>query len=172
MLDPIGQQLEPSGLGVQVNLAGILEQASLLTGFPCHFILDTAHRPFYGGENLVFAVEDSRRIRVGIRVPRNRTPYTAQVVEMEVLHRKAIEREKIGRFQQLISYSSSCDNPVQAPFIALKWADGSPLQWTDSSPADETDRNKVIRAIAQTNMDLLMVRKKGSFWDKVYSCRC
>ena len=86
-------------------------------------------------------------------------PHTAQMVETEVKHRQAIEREKIGRFQQLVSHSSYCDNPVQAPFVALKWADGTPLV-TDSSAADEQDRDKVIRAIAQTNMDLLMVRMR------------
>jgi len=37
----------------------------------------------------------------------------------KVLHRKAIEREKIGRVQRMVDYSTSRNNPVQAPFIAL-----------------------------------------------------
>jgi len=31
-------------------------------------------------------------------IPRYRTPYTAQIVEIEVLYRQAIERAKIDRF--------------------------------------------------------------------------
>lgn len=144
-----------------VNTAGVLEQASSLTGSPCHFILGTEHKPFGGGENLVFAVDNTRHLRIGIRVPRIRTPYTAQMVEKEVRFRKAIQRENIGRFQQLIGYSSSCNNLVQAPFIALSWTDGVRLQWTDQSPADEGDRNKVISSIAQATIDLLSVRNIG-----------
>ena len=64
-----------------VNTAEVLEQASSLTGSPCHFILGTEHKPFNGGENLVFAVENTRHSRIGIRVPSIRTPYTAQMVE-------------------------------------------------------------------------------------------
>ena len=146
-----------------VNTAGVLEQASSLTGSPCHFILGTEHKPFGGGENFVFAVENTRHSRIGIRVPRIRTPYTAQMVEKEVRFRKAIEREHISRFQQLISYSSSCDNLVQAPFIALRWTDGVRLQWTDHSPVDERDRNKVISSIAEATIDLLSVRSSGRF---------
>ena len=147
--------------GVQISVAGILEQTSLLTGFPCRFIFDTAQNPFYGGENIVFVVEDSRLSRVAVRIPRLEASYAARVVEIEVLHRLAIEYEGIDRVQSMIDYSTSCENPIKTPFIALKWADGTHLQWTDSEPADERDRNKVIHAIAQISMDLLIVRQKG-----------
>ena len=148
--------------GVQLNVRGILEQASLLTGFPCHFILDTAHNPFRGGENVIFVVEDSRQSRIAIRVPRLEGPYAAQVVKVEALHRRAIEHEKVAQIQQMIGYSTSYQNPVQSPFVALKWVDGEHLQWNDSRPADVRDRNKVIHAIAQISMDLLMVRQRGT----------
>jgi len=148
--------------GVEINVAGILEQARLLTGLRCHFIFDTAQNPFYGGENIIFVVEDSRRSRVAVRVPRLEGPYAARVVGVEALHRRAIEHEEIGRVQRMIGYSTSCENPVKAPFIALKWADGAHLQWTDSKPADEKDRRKVIHAIAQISMDMLTVRQNGT----------
>lgn len=60
------------------------------------------------------------------------------MVEKEVRFRKAIERENISRFQQLISYSSACDNLVQAPFIALRWTDGVRLQWTDKRRPEQS----------------------------------
>ncbi|KAL9024041.1 MAG: hypothetical protein Q9196_006805 [Gyalolechia fulgens] len=94
------------------------------------------------------------------------------MVEKEVRFRKAIERANISRFQQLIGYSSSCDNLVQAPFIALSWTDGVRLQWTDQSPADEGDRNKVISSIAQATIDLLSVRSIGKFQIDAHHSGC
>lgn len=93
---------------------------------------------------------------------------------------KAIARERIPRFQELLGYSDSCVNPIKALFVALRWADGLLLQWSDSSPADENDRNKIIDATAQATIDVLRVQERGyysflpyiSFLVRVYQNYC
>ena len=79
-----------------VNVAEVLEQADSLTRSSCHFIFDIKHRFFHKDKNLVFVVKDIKQLRIDIHVPCMQMSYTAQLVETEVLHCKAIEHQNIS----------------------------------------------------------------------------
>ena len=133
-----------------------------LIGDPCHFILNTDISPFCGGEYAVYALEDEEKSRrLCLRIPHNRTGcHIAFALEHEAEVRRHINAARIDIFQPLIAYDPTTENLIKAPYLALCWADGSPLKWSSAYPATD-DRRAVIRAVANASLDLLRIQRPG-----------
>ena len=144
-----------------INTEKVREVAEGLMGSLCHFILDTHNVPFGGGECIVYALEDSLKDRLSIRIPRAVLTDAAQMVENEVFFRKSMDREGVPYCQRLIGHDSSSHNTLQRPYIALQWTDGIQLEWSDTYPPDAEQRNKIIKAISEFNIALLRVQQRG-----------
>jgi hypothetical protein len=143
----------------------ICKQANMPTGTPpcsaCSFILGTEKRPFGGGENIVFALEDHKGRAICMRIQRKSTEGTSYVLKNEVEFRKAIESFGILGFQKVTGHAIEGNDVLHAPFITLEWAHGTTFRWTDDFPMNLGDRNKVIHVIARITIDLLKVQKHG-----------
>ncbi|KAH7147325.1 hypothetical protein DER46DRAFT_579772 [Fusarium sp. MPI-SDFR-AT-0072] len=102
---------------------------------PCDFIHNTEAAPLSGGEYTIYALEssdDSRRIC--IRIPKNRTdPHTSLLLDREAEFWQGIDKAGLRHFQPLLAFSSSAENPLRAPFLALGWAetDTTALDWIE-----------------------------------------
>ncbi|KAK4150671.1 hypothetical protein C8A00DRAFT_36730 [Chaetomidium leptoderma] len=129
---------------------------------PCHFILNTDRAPFYGGEYTIYALEgEEKSRRLCLRIPCNRAGcHVPLVLEREAEVRRQIDAARIDLFQPLIAYDPTTENSIKAPYLALGWADGSPLKWSDAYPATD-DRKSVIRAVANASLDLLRIQQPG-----------
>ncbi|KAK4038465.1 hypothetical protein C8A01DRAFT_17461 [Parachaetomium inaequale] len=145
-----------------LDLTAIRALVENLIQAPCHFILNTDRAPFCGGEYAIYALEDEEKSRrLCLRTPRNRTGcHVALVLEREAEVRRRIDAARIPLFQPLIAYDPTTENSIKAPYLALGWADGSPLKWSDAYPATN-DRKSVIQAVANANLDLLRVQQPG-----------
>jgi hypothetical protein len=145
-----------------LNPAAILTLVENLIRAHCHFILDTDRAPFCGGEYAIYALEDEEKSRrLCLRIPRDRTGcHTALLLEQEAEIRRRIDAARIPLFQPLIAYDPTADNAIKAPYLALGWADGSPLKWSDAYPA-ANDRKSVIQAVSNASLDLLRVQQPG-----------
>ncbi|KAK4132535.1 hypothetical protein BT67DRAFT_443733 [Trichocladium antarcticum] len=133
-----------------------------LIGGPCHFILNTDISPFRGGEYAVYALEDEQKSRcLCLRIPHNRTGcHVAFVLEHEAKVRRHIDAARIDLFQPLIAYDPTTTNLINAPYLALGWADGSPLKWSDAYPTTD-DRRSIMQAVANASLDLLRIQRPG-----------
>ncbi|KAK4189872.1 hypothetical protein QBC35DRAFT_379302 [Podospora australis] len=146
-----------------LNPTAIRTLVQNLMGGPCHFILNTDISPFRGGEYIVYALEDeeAKSRRLCLRIPRNRAGcHIAPVIEHEAEVRRQINAARIDLFRPLIAYDPPTENLIRAPYLALCWADGSPLKWSDAYPATN-DRRSIIRAVANASLDLLRVQRPG-----------
>ena len=86
---------------------------------------------------------------------------SSYVLETEVEFHKAIASHHIILFQAMFAYEISGNDLISSPFVSLQWIEGASLQWTESYPARRSDREKVIKAIAQATVDLLVIQKPG-----------
>ena len=71
-----------------------------------------------------------------------------------------MESANVHPFQKLIAFDTSFDNALQCPYIILEWTDGIPLCWNDDFP-QRNHRKKVLRDVANANLDLLKVSNDG-----------
>ncbi|KAI1419465.1 hypothetical protein F5Y12DRAFT_247103 [Xylaria sp. FL1777] len=150
-------------LPLMLDPSAIRTMAENLVGSTCHFILDTENNPFTGGEYVIYALENNPKSRrICLRIPRNPTgPYISLLLEREADFRRRIDAARVDLFQPLIAYDHTPDNSLHTPYLALGWADGSPLKWSDTNPAAECDRKHILRAIANASLDLLGIRQAG-----------
>ncbi len=145
-----------------LNPTAIRSLVENLIGGPCHFILNTNISSFYGREYTIYALEDEATSRrLCLRIPHNWAGcHIAPVIEQEAEVRRHIDAARIDLFQPLIAYDPTTENLIKAPYLALCWADGSPLKWSDAYPATN-DRRSIIRAVANASLDLLRVQRPG-----------
>lgn len=151
----MAETLDPSSADVRTL-------ATKVTGSPCHFIHNTEAEPLSGGEYIVYALESSDDDRVSIRIPKNRTnPYTPLLLKREADIRQRIDDAGLRLFQPLLAFSTTTENPLCAPFLALGWAEGKPLCWSDTQPAAEDERRRVLRSIANASLDLISIHERS-----------
>ncbi|KAI0190542.1 hypothetical protein F4808DRAFT_444585 [Astrocystis sublimbata] len=129
--------------------------ANNLSGHACHFLFDTRHRPYSGGECIVFVL-DANGQRIGVRMEQTFSQATRVKVEREVQLLEAIRREQIDHLPSLIGY----DLDSTPPMIATGWADGHKLEWTEFTPA-QPFRNNILKTVAKVTLDLLRIQESG-----------
>jgi hypothetical protein len=130
----------------------------------CSFIQGTDKSPFFGGENVVFALQNHNGEAICMRIRRDVTEWSSYLLNNEVNIRKAIESKGITAFQRLIDFAPEGNALIDSPFMMLEWVHGCKLRWTDDFPVDLKERNQIIHAIARVTMDLLKVQRKGKYF--------
>ncbi|KAM3417083.1 hypothetical protein BST61_g8659 [Cercospora zeina] len=124
--------------------------------------------PISGGEySIIMLIDKSGEKRVSVRIPKaSPSAITSLRVDLEAQIRKRIDDAKLDRFQPLLTYDITVDNPICHPFMVLGWADGRRLEWSATTPKCAAQREGVLRAIANTSLDLLQVQQPGvSAWN-------
>lgn len=120
-----------SGIDRQAVLAVV---STLAKGKKAVFRFGTGESPFAGGQCHVYAVQF--------------------LIEEEVSILKRLEECGFSRSPRVTDYDASFDNPIRFPYMVLTWAEGKPLEWSDSVPSRREDRNKVIRQMADSILEL------------------
>lgn len=151
------------GSGSGPTLASLRDLATAIIGSPCRFAYDTYRHSLSGGEHTVYVLESlARQQKLAIRIPKNGTgPHTQFLIEQEADIRRRIDKAAVNLFQPLLECSSTAENALNTPFLALGWVDGSPLKWSADHPPAEHERQRVLSAIANATLDLLQINAAG-----------
>lgn len=138
-----------------------IDYLSRALGLPCHFILETDHSPFKGGECFVVVVEDIKGRRFCVRSPVHvAEAKRRRLLEREIHHLKLSAAAGVRHLQRVIAFDLTSDNMLRAPHVVLNWIDGHELHWTAENPPKH-QREKILKALAQTTLDFLGVSAQG-----------
>jgi hypothetical protein len=144
--------------------SSVRDLAASITGLPCHFVYNTDKQPLSGGECIIYVLESlPTQQKLAIRIPRNRTgPHTQVLIEQEADFRQRVDKAALKYFQPLFRFSSTTENTLKTPFLAIGWVDGRPLKWSPYHPAAENERQDILRAVANASLDLLQINTSGT----------
>lgn len=120
-----------------------------------------------GGNSRVFKVNfqdgETWAIRLPISPRDPRPEFSTSLVEAEARVLKELETKGFQWSPKLHGYSSTFDNPIGHPFLAMSWIPGNKLIWTEDFPAQPL-RDKILKQVAEIQTSLIECTKETSMF--------
>ena len=150
----------------------VLEVALALRedGSPPDLCFGTDEKPIHVGQCLIYAVrfsdEDIWAVRIPVHQNGTLPPSSISgIVEDEMAMLTKLWNLGFRWSPKLIGGDSTFDNSLGHPYLVMTWVHGTSLDWTPSVPADQQTRCKILRQLADIQLDLVyctMEKRKDS----------